>query len=572
MTSPPRTIPAKLNYVDETINNAGANLPYAGLLSSTLGHLRTTVERTTKGFTSTDPRAGVGGLLEIVGTTVPLLSLLAKTTPFGATFFSVFGAMFGIAGGVMGEYFVPQTKSLSDQISQELNKFRAGEHKEELADAKEAFERADEFTRILPDQGKTWAQFQTEVPMNLLEGNAMSELGTAKEWLATNSEDVELLSEWNNVFDVYWYAVARRTLFVTTMVSKLRVDDGDLDKGIASSAELGSRMLKMILTADAEFAHQIHRAALNNGTLWHVGDNRRIYTRTGVIRSKDKWSFVSLNADDLAVVGAENTIFKADLVQSQVYGNKIKILGDSEDAHWTSFCVAPDERSAWTRIFGVGQKGKVIACAKVPDTPPEVARAWSKCRVSDGRVIDMQAWVFSADGLLLTYILGGRGLFPTPRLFIDRYLLSEDLPGTLELGKSYFSCAVPEGLRAKSIAVNDFIYVASGSEIYRMKNSAFSELNWSKVEFKNRGKHPIKYISASGDGQLLAICGTKIWALFENVQPETETARSADKITEWVEVSDADAVAVCKVPTRGYKMFKGYLECCRAAEDTVPVE
>jgi hypothetical protein len=579
-------------YINDLLKNAPAGLlPYTGLLSSTLSGLRNTTERATRAFKGGDPRAGAGAILEIVSVTVPLFPVLSAFGPFGVSVLSLVSAIFGVAGAAMSEAFLPQSKSLSQQIREELKKIQAENFYHELTEATNALQRALDVTLKMAARSRTWAGFQDEVKINLYEGNTVTNLGTAGSWLLKERGNAELRVEWNMVFDVYWYAAWQRTLFASTMLSKLRVDDSEPDMPDSCSMLKASTLADGFITADQGFAHQIHRAALNNGAVWHVGDNGDLYKRDGVI-DVNAWenSSPAVDVDDVAVevVGRRNVVFTAHMKTRRVYANNRQFLFNTQSRSkgdpppFKSFCVALNGANSQAYAITVSGDDNSIFWTK-DSVPPTTAKIMpDRCRVTGGVVIDIQARLDS-EGRLIIFLLAdkkgaGREIFRC---------VYEDgkFPQSISLGQGTASqsSVVPSGkLPVEFIAINDrHIYAASGADIYRAEiddmpaGTGVNNLppwppTWSKVKAMTNAKGSIKYISVAKDGQLLAIRGDKIWALFENVHPETEHAEMGDKESVWEKVPNAEALAVFKVPVLGYDMFRGYLTCCKAHKNTTP--
>ena len=562
--STPLVVQQKLNHLENTLKSAApGSLPYYGTLTSTIGNLRSITERTSAAFMADNPIAGAGGILEMASTVMPLLTIVSGLTgPVGVTVMSIISGLFDLAGAVLSSY-QPKLKSLSEQIAEELQKFRAQELREALSAAIEAYESALEAYVNMDAASRSWEQIQQTI--DSVDGDATNSLRVAKEWMTNNIEN----SEWPAVFGKYWYAVSLRSQALFVSIGKLRID--------TDAFKIGSALQSHQIERDEHFGHFIHRTALESGTVWHVGDNRILYNRFGLVNHKG-WSKTSTSGDDLAL-GPKGSICRLDRQKNQAFLDDRLVLGWGADTKIRGFgAVSFAGKPAHGQNTGFAFVATEVA---VPDGHIVLWSALNTSGTSGCVVSGASLWGIKAISPqinhLLLFLLVERER--TNKRTVVRHFATAQrgdapaFPTTLSAaqlqdnGGSGWPLGANEPL---GLAVGPtHVYAYSSKQIVRARignNPVEWNENWEVLkQVPLESGQTIKNISVGDiDGQLLVVLSNnKIWAMLENIPVDSANAHATDKQTIWVNETNAEAVAVVKIPLDNYNLYRAYLACCR---------
>src|SRR5262245_11691540 len=134
--APAAPSPMSMAGLEPALTDLGPSIPWAGLLATSLGNFRTTTERTTAAFVRGDTIGGMGGVAEMIGSVVPLLSVFSG--PASIMMRTVLGGFLSIIGAVLSS-LEPQRNQLRKELDAALDRLHVKLIVDELRAAEDDF-------------------------------------------------------------------------------------------------------------------------------------------------------------------------------------------------------------------------------------------------------------------------------------------------------------------------------------------------------------------------------------------------------------------------------------------------
>jgi hypothetical protein len=582
-------IKGNLNEIKDTLrkdleNNAAVG--QATLLSSTVNGLANGLTNAVKGFQSGDTLAGTAGLMTTFGAITPLLSLAG---PLGTIAGAILSSVFEIANIILGAVRPPQ-RSMLDDIKELLKETHAKDLVNTLNGITRQFKRVEsDFNAGGP--ARTWESIlQVE---NFDTGYDDSEVEAVISWLG--DEENQKLDVWSLVFTAHTHVMNLHLLNLwrakglvhkhleNMALAKSKAEEAAKDQSAndptlayhkaeaaikaagAYEAAMSSwnRALaaaKIIYEQHDLFFEEITAVAVNKGSVWHIGDNRKLFARKQVVSSAD-WKPVGGESEEIAVCSVGNRIWAQEGSKS---GSVWTTLGPG--AKWNKLSLAQKVNDIWVVPQPTEKEPQRSLVFWVSGNSINYL-SWNEGLKEDVRNGD-RSWIKSSGNVSTA---GG----PGPELSKvrvtkagDVYLLTNSSPAKLyrtsinELSrgignKSKFEEITFSGLlpAPKGIsATRERLYIYNDDRIWYQTHDGlrpskgfgtrhyWHEMNGpqSNEDFVMPKQWKYEHVFATDEGAVLAIIDKKIYSWFEGT---------------WTKNEDADAVRVFKLPIEGWDEF-----------------
>lgn len=239
------------------------SIPAASLINGSLSALAGNIGRLSMAVRHNDSTEIAIASMDMIGAVVPICGLLG---PMGMLFGGIVQLTLQFISGIL-KAVGPLEKPLIDRIKELLDKFRSEELVDQLNSVFGLLEIARANLEKLPEASSPWHEILGIAPFT--SGGAELRIGDAESWLGRPEK--QKLAEWQDVLIAYCQAVHLHIGNIVIAHTKVLPTPREAGQAVA--------VAQTMLQQYRDFIETIVPIAQAHGSMWHLGDNRQLYTR-----------------------------------------------------------------------------------------------------------------------------------------------------------------------------------------------------------------------------------------------------------------------------------------------------